>query len=245
MQLQFLQLSATPDSEKYAKSQEKEGRKRNNRGKAEKLGKKRQKLASFFHFAPPDRLGWLRYCLSLSMLRQGSVRWLWVEIVCHSPWNGTLCPLMKRKYLKRTWKNAYVRDFLCMNCDCSWHFIFCIFSAVHGHVYFIWIFQIGICTWYFKNLFVGNIWKRYKQRGLLLLSLVYHQWQCLCYGTNPGGGHSCISVVHMHDQRFSRHTLRPKKWLFGCPLQLFLRRGRRADFFFFFLRFFFPNQSQS
>ena len=46
--------SATPDSEKFAKNLEKSGK----RGR---VGKKRQKSGRFFHFAPPDRQGWLRY----------------------------------------------------------------------------------------------------------------------------------------------------------------------------------------
>ena len=29
--------------------------------KEERIGKKRQKSGRFFHFAPPDRQGWLRY----------------------------------------------------------------------------------------------------------------------------------------------------------------------------------------
>ena len=51
--------SVTPDSEKFAKNREKV---RKNREKRGKIGKKRQKSGSFFHFAPPDRQGWLRYC---------------------------------------------------------------------------------------------------------------------------------------------------------------------------------------
>ena len=44
--------SATPDSEKFAKNQEKEGK---NREEKVKIGK-------VLYFAPPDRQGWLRYC---------------------------------------------------------------------------------------------------------------------------------------------------------------------------------------
>ena len=40
--------SATPDSEKFAKNREQEGKKG-------KIGKKRQKSGRFFHIAPPDR----------------------------------------------------------------------------------------------------------------------------------------------------------------------------------------------
>ena len=47
-----------PDSEKNAKNQEKEVKNREIRGK---IRKKRQKSERFFHFAPPDRQGWLRY----------------------------------------------------------------------------------------------------------------------------------------------------------------------------------------
>ena len=44
--------SATPDSKKFAKNWEKDGKNQENRGK---IGKKWQKLGRFFHFVPPDR----------------------------------------------------------------------------------------------------------------------------------------------------------------------------------------------
>ena len=53
--------SATPDSEKFAKNLEKEGKNQEKSGKRGRIGKKRQKSGRFFHFAPPDRQGWLRY----------------------------------------------------------------------------------------------------------------------------------------------------------------------------------------
>ena len=48
--------SATPDSKKFAKNREKIRKKLKKRKNREK-GKK----GRFFHFAPPDRQGWLRY----------------------------------------------------------------------------------------------------------------------------------------------------------------------------------------
>ena len=51
--------SATPDSEKFAKNREKEGKIMKNREKRGRIGKKRQKSGRFFHFAPPDRQSWL------------------------------------------------------------------------------------------------------------------------------------------------------------------------------------------
>ena len=54
--------SATPDSEKFAKKLRKRREKiRKNREKRGRIGKNRQKSGRFFHFAPPDRQGWLRY----------------------------------------------------------------------------------------------------------------------------------------------------------------------------------------
>ena len=53
--------SATPDSEKFAKNRVKEGKNQEKSGEKEKsrkrgkIGKKRQKSESFFHFPPPDR----------------------------------------------------------------------------------------------------------------------------------------------------------------------------------------------
>ena len=47
--------SATPDSEKIAKNRKKSGKNQEKSGKKGKIGKKRQKSGSFFHFAPPDR----------------------------------------------------------------------------------------------------------------------------------------------------------------------------------------------
>ena len=47
-----------PDSEKFAKNWEKEGK---NWEKEEESGRKGKKSGRFFHFAPPDRQGWLRY----------------------------------------------------------------------------------------------------------------------------------------------------------------------------------------
>ena len=47
------------DSQKFANNQEKEGGIRKNWGEEEKT---ERKLGRFFHFAPLDRLGWLRYC---------------------------------------------------------------------------------------------------------------------------------------------------------------------------------------
>ena len=44
--------SATPDSEKFAKIRKNEEK---NQEKSGEIGKKRQKLGRFFHFAPPDR----------------------------------------------------------------------------------------------------------------------------------------------------------------------------------------------
>ena len=49
-------LSATPDSEKFAKNREEDGKNQEKSGKnQEKLGKKEEKSGSFFHFAPLDR----------------------------------------------------------------------------------------------------------------------------------------------------------------------------------------------
>ena len=56
--------SAYPDNEKFAKNREKEGKNQENREKRGKTGKNRQKSRRFFHSAPPDRQGWLRYCFS-------------------------------------------------------------------------------------------------------------------------------------------------------------------------------------
>ena len=64
---------STPDSKKIVKNWEKEGK---NWGKEGKLGKrkirkKRQKSGRFFHFAPPDREGWLCYwksCLVMDII---------------------------------------------------------------------------------------------------------------------------------------------------------------------------------
>ena len=51
--------------EKIRKKEEKSGKNREKRGKIgknqEKIGKKEEKSGRFFHFAPPDRKGWLRY----------------------------------------------------------------------------------------------------------------------------------------------------------------------------------------
>ena len=49
-----------PDSKKFTKNQEKEGK---NWEKLEKLGRKRQKSGRFFHFTAPDREGWLCHWL--------------------------------------------------------------------------------------------------------------------------------------------------------------------------------------
>ena len=51
--------SATPDSEKFAKNRKKEEKIRKYREKRGRIGKKRKKSGTFFHFAPPDRQGWL------------------------------------------------------------------------------------------------------------------------------------------------------------------------------------------
>ena len=51
--------SATPDSEKFAKNLEKEGKSWKIGEKRGRIGKKRQKSGRFFHFAPRDRQGWL------------------------------------------------------------------------------------------------------------------------------------------------------------------------------------------
>ena len=55
-----------PPSKKIAKNWKREGKRRENQekewkksGKRGKIGKKRQKSERFFHFAPPDREGWL------------------------------------------------------------------------------------------------------------------------------------------------------------------------------------------
>ena len=50
--------SATPDSEKIC---QKLGKRGENREKEEESGRKGKKSGRFFHFAPPDRQGWLRY----------------------------------------------------------------------------------------------------------------------------------------------------------------------------------------
>ena len=57
-----------PDSEKFAKNREEKGQNREKRGK---IGKKRQKSGGFFHFAPPDRQGWLRYCRLPTLIGAG------------------------------------------------------------------------------------------------------------------------------------------------------------------------------
>ena len=56
--------SATPDSEKFARNWEKRGKIRKIEKKEDKSGRKGKNLVfqRFFHFAPPDRKGWLRYC---------------------------------------------------------------------------------------------------------------------------------------------------------------------------------------
>ena len=53
--------SATPDSEMFAKNREKEGKNQEKEGKKRKIREERQNSGMFFHFAPPDRKGWLRY----------------------------------------------------------------------------------------------------------------------------------------------------------------------------------------
>ena len=52
-----------PLTAKIAKNWKKEGK---IWGKEEKSGRKVQNRKGFFHFAPPDREGWLRYCLELT-----------------------------------------------------------------------------------------------------------------------------------------------------------------------------------
>ena len=43
------------------KIRQKEGKNHEKSGKRGRIGKKRQKSGRFFHFAPQDRQGWLRY----------------------------------------------------------------------------------------------------------------------------------------------------------------------------------------
>ena len=55
------------DSEKFGKKRGKWGE--GNREKRGKIGKKRQKSGRFFHFAPSDRWGWLRYWVYATVVR--------------------------------------------------------------------------------------------------------------------------------------------------------------------------------
>ena len=58
--------SSPLDSKKIAKNQEKEGENQEKEGEIQekegKIWKKRINQERFFHFAPPDWWGWLRYC---------------------------------------------------------------------------------------------------------------------------------------------------------------------------------------
>ena len=51
------------DREKFDKNREKEGENKENVIKGGKNFEKGEKSERFFHFFPPDRWGWLRYCV--------------------------------------------------------------------------------------------------------------------------------------------------------------------------------------
>ena len=177
-----------------AKKLPKVRKKREERGK---IREEKAKIGKFLSLCPSWQIG-LAMLLLVFEHDEARQRWLWVEIVCHSPWNGTLCPLMEKKKISK----AYMKKMHMWEIFCAWtvtvlDILFSAFSVLCTGMFIPFeFFKLEFARWYFKNLFVGNIWKRYKQRGLLLLSLfLYHQWQCLCYvQTWTGGTH--VSVLY-------------------------------------------------
>ena len=75
--------------QKSGKRGKKSGKRGGKSGRG-KIGKKRQQSGRFFHFAPPDRYGWLHYCLlcNLHTLWNNSSEF---RIKCYSPLSSLVC----------------------------------------------------------------------------------------------------------------------------------------------------------